>query len=218
MNLFRTFVTGGTMFVVMGAILAIAAAIWAYWCADKAVLRRHGARALAETEAPVLLALVRRLAGQAKLPMPGVYLAQDPQPNAFATGRDPAHAAVCVTRGLLETLSGDQLAGVIAHELGHIRNRDTPIMTIVALVAGARGAGLFGVVLAPLASRLAHMSRSREFAADRASAEITGEPLWLASALGDLELAHPAAAFGSHPSTEQRIARLRRVANLRAAA
>ena len=155
--------------------------------------------------APDLVHIVERLAAQAELPMPKVYITENPQPNAFATGRSPEHAAVCVTSGLLASVSKEELAGVIAHELGHVRNRDTLTMTITAVIAGAIGMlanfaffmgdrrnplGLVGVLLvtllAPIAAMLvqAAISRSREFEADRAGAELTGRPLWLADALG----------------------------------
>jgi heat shock protein HtpX len=194
--------------------------------------------------------------------MPKVFITENPQPNAFATGRDPEHAAVCVTTGLLGQVNQEELAGVLAHELGHVKHRDTLTMTITAVMAGAismlanmaffmgggRGRenplGLVGMLLvtllAPIAAVLvqAAISRSREFEADRAGAEITGRPLWLASALGQIEHAaerienypadaNPATAhmfiinplhggisglFATHPSTEERIARLRAMA------
>ena len=212
--------------------------------------------------------MVERLAANAKLPMPKVYVSENPQPNAFATGRDPEHGAVCVTTGLMERCSSEELAGVIAHELGHIRNRDTLIMTVVAVVAGAIGMlanmalfmggggdrernplGIVGVILvmmlAPVAAMLVQsaISRSREFEADKAGAEISGRPNWLADALGQLERpaqglpnhaadANPATAhmfiinplhgglsglFSTHPPTAERIARLRAMANSGAA-
>jgi heat shock protein HtpX len=204
---------------------------------------------------------VERLAAPARLPMPKVYITENPQPNAFATGRSPEHAAVCVTSGLLAAVSKEELAGVIAHELGHVRNRDTLTMTITAVIAGAIGMlanfaffmgdrrnplGLVGVLLvtllAPIAAMLvqAAISRSREFEADRAGAELTGRPLWLADALAEIERsaqktlnapadANPATAhmfiinplhgglsglFASHPATAERIARLRAMAGV----
>ena len=153
---------------------------------------------------PTFITSSERLAAQARLPMPKVYITENPQPNAFATGRSPEHAAVCVTSGLLARVSNEELAGVIAHELGHVRNRDTLTMTITAVIAGAIGMlanfaffmgdrrnplGLVGVLLvtllAPIAAMLvqAAITRSREFEADKAGAELTGRPLWLADAL-----------------------------------
>jgi len=196
--------------------------------------------------------------------MPKVYIAENPQPNAFATGRDPQHAAVCATTGLLERLSYEELAGVMAHELAHVKNRDTLIMTITATLAGAISmlanfAFFFGgghdrrnplgplgailiMIVAPLAAMLVQMaiSRTREYEADREGALISGRPLWLASALQRISSGvqridnmdaerNPATAhlfiinplhggnfstlFATHPSTEQRVAKLRAMAN-----
>ena len=171
------------------------------------VLSMHGAQEVDARTAPDLYRLVQELAGRAGLPMPRVYLIDNPQPNAFATGRNPEHAAVAVHTGLLNTLSREEVAGVIAHELAHIKNRDTLIMTITATIAGAismlaqfgmffggnrdnnNGMGIIGtlamVILAPIAAMLVQMaiSRTREYAADRMGAEIVGEPRCLASAL-----------------------------------
>jgi heat shock protein HtpX len=179
----------------------------AYWRSDKLVLSMYHAREVDALSAPELYELVRQLATAAKLPMPRVYLIDNPQPNAFATGRNPEHAAVAVTTGLLQKLSTEELAAVIAHELTHIKNRDTLIMTITATIAGAISMlanfgfyfggdrednghiGLIGtillVILAPLAAALVQMtiSRTREYDADRGGAAIIGRPLWLASAL-----------------------------------
>src|SRR6185503_2673277 len=152
MNLFKTvflmsLMTG--LFLVVGALIgggtgmviafAIAAGmnLLAWWNSDKMLLSMYGAKQVDATSAPDLFHIVERLAGQARLPMPKVYITENPQPNAFATGRDPAHAAVCVTSGLLATVSKEELAGVIAHELGHVKNRDTLTMTITAVIAGA---------------------------------------------------------------------------------
>jgi heat shock protein HtpX len=167
----------------------------------------YGAREVDERAAPELYALVRRLAADAGLPMPKVYIMDNPQPNAFATGRNPEHAAVAVTTGLLERLNRDELAGVLAHELGHVKHRDTLTMTITATLAGAismlanfgfyfRGGGrnndgvgpiggLLLVILAPIAAALVQfgISRGREYEADRIGAEISKRPLSLASAL-----------------------------------
>jgi heat shock protein HtpX len=167
----------------------------------------HGAQEVDERSAPELVAIVRELAQRAGLPMPRVYLMDSPQPNAFATGRNPQNAAVCATTGLLNTLSRDEIAGVIGHELGHVRNHDTLTMTITATIAGAismlaqfgmffrggnrddNGLGIVGsvlmLILAPLAAMIVQMaiSRTREYAADNLGARISGRPDALASAL-----------------------------------
>lgn len=249
---------GGGPGMVIAFLFAAGINAWAYWNSDKALLSMYGARPADEAGAPDLVHLVRRLSGQAGLPMPKVYIVDNPQPNAFATGRDPEHAAVCVTSGLLGRVSHEELAGVLAHELGHVKHRDTLTMTITATIAGAvsmlanfafflggdrrsNPLGLAGMLLvmllAPVAAVLVQMavSRSREFEADRAGAEISGRPLWLASALEHIDHAaaridnveaehNPATAhmfivnplhgglsglFASHPSTEERVARLR---------
>jgi heat shock protein HtpX len=260
-------VGGGTGMMIAFA-LALAMNLFAYWNSDKVLLSMYGARQVDAASAPDLYRLVERLAAQAQIPMPKVYITENPQPNAFATGRNPEHAAVCVTTGLLEQVSQEELAGVLAHELGHVKHRDTLTMTITAVIAGAismlanmaffmggsrdrdHPLGMVGVLLvtllAPIAAMLvqAAISRSREFEADRAGAEITGRPLWLASALGQIERAsqqtpnypadaNPATAhmfiinplhggglaglFATHPSTEERIARLQAMAGTDAA-
>lgn len=276
MNLFKTALLMSLMtglFLVVGALIgggpgmiiafAVAAGmnLLAWWNSDKMLLSMYGAKQVDAASAPDLFHIVERLAGQARLPMPKVYITENPQPNAFATGRDPAHAAVCVTTGLLATVSKEELAGVIAHELGHVKNRDTLTMTITAVIAGAIGMlanfaffmgdrrnplGLVGVLLvtllAPVAAMLVQsaISRSREFEADKAGAELTGRPLWLADALAQIDRsarqtlnapadANPATAhmfiinplhgglsglFASHPATEERIARLRAMAGV----
>ncbi|MBN9554628.1 MAG: zinc metalloprotease HtpX [Alphaproteobacteria bacterium] len=278
MNLFKTALLMSLMtglFLVVGALIGggtgmivafvIAAGmnLVAYWNSDKMLLSMYGARQVDAASAPDLYHIVERLAGRAGLPMPKVYITENPQPNAFATGRDPAHAAVCVTTGLMASVSNEELAGVIAHELGHVKNRDTLTMTITAVIAGAIGMlanfaffmgdrrnplGLVGVLLvtllAPVAAMLVQsaISRSREFEADRAGAELTGRPLWLADALAEIDRsarktlnapadANPATAhmfiinplhgglsglFASHPPTEERIARLRAMAGVSA--
>jgi heat shock protein HtpX len=198
-----------------GALIAFVIALamngWAYWNSDKMVLRMHHARPVTRASAPDLVGLVEQLARRAELPMPAVYVLETDQPNAFATGRNPENSAVAVTRGLLQSCDAEELAGVIAHELGHIKNRDTLIMTITATLAGAIGflaqfafflggnrdnrnpLGAVGMlvvmILAPLAAMLVQMaiSRTREYSADRMGAEITGQPLWLARALQRIE-------------------------------
>jgi heat shock protein HtpX len=187
----------------------------AYWWSDKIVLRMYGAREVTEARAPALHSLVRELASRAGVPMPKVYIIPEATPNAFATGRNPAHAAVAVTEGLTALLDRDELAAVLAHELGHVQNRDTLIMTVAATIAGAVSmlanlahfsmlfggsrssdddrahplAGLLGVILAPIAATLIQLaiSRSREFLADATGARLSGNPLALASALRKLE-------------------------------
>jgi heat shock protein HtpX len=186
--------------------------LFAYWNGDKMVLAMHGAEEVTPGESPELYGLVEELAKRASLPTPRVHLIDSPQPNAFATGRDPEHSAVAVTSGLLQHLSRDEIAGVIAHELAHIRNRDTLIMTITATLAGAISmlanfAFFFGgrdrnnslgpigtiamMILAPLAAMLVQMaiSRTREYSADRMGAMICGLPRSLASALRRISIA-----------------------------
>jgi heat shock protein HtpX len=188
-----------------GAFIALLVAggmnLFAYWNSDKMVLSMHGAQAVDAASAPDLHAMVAELARRAGLPMPRVYLMDNPQPNAFATGRDPEHSAVAVTTGLLDRLNRDEVAGVIAHELAHIKNRDTLIMTITATIAGAismlaqfgmffggnrdnnNGFGVVGtlamVILAPIAAMLVQMavSRTREYAADNEGGRIVGRPM-----------------------------------------
>jgi len=237
----------------------------AYWWSDKIVLRMYGAQEIDEAQAPDLFAVIRQLAQRARMPMPRVYIIPQETPNAFATGRNPQHAAVAVTEGIMRLLDRDELAGVLAHELGHVQNRDTLTMTVAATLAGALShlanmamwgamlgggssrddeggnpiAGLLGTMLAPLAATLIQMaiSRSREFAADEHGAHLSANPLALASALRKIEAysqripmtgGSPATAhlfiinpfsggglvrlFSTHPSTEERIARLQALA------
>ena len=202
------FFIGGESGVLIAFLVAAAMNFFAYWNSDKIVLRMHNAKEVDERSAPELFDIVRQLAANAELPMPKVYLIYTEQPNAFATGRNPQNAAVAATTGLLEALTREEIAGVMAHELAHIKNRDTLTMTIAATIGGAIsmlanfamffGAGrnnnngiigLIGVILmvilAPLAAMLIQMaiSRSREYEADKLCAEICQRPLWLASAL-----------------------------------
>jgi heat shock protein HtpX len=208
------YLIGGEGGMLIALALAGAMNMFAYWNSDKMVLSMYGAREVDERSAPAYWRTVAQLAERAEIPMPRVYVIESDQPNAFATGRDPAHAAVAATTGLLRTLDHEEVAGVIAHEIAHIKNRDTLIMTITATIAGAVGMlanfamffghsrdsngngnpmGLIGsiliMILAPLAAMLVQMaiSRTREYAADRTGAEICGRPLWLASALQKLE-------------------------------
>lgn len=207
---------GGRGGFTMALILAGAMNFASYWWSDKIVLRMYGAQELSEAEAPELFSIVRFLAQRANIPMPKVYMLPQETPNAFATGRNPQHAAVAVTSGIMQLLSRDELTGVLAHELGHIHNRDTLIMTVAATLAGAismlanmahfamlfGGAssrddenggnpltGLIGVIVAPFAAMLIQMaiSRSREFVADEKGARLSGKPLALASALRKIE-------------------------------
>jgi len=252
---------GGTSGALIALVFAGGMNMFAYWKSDKMVLSMHGAERVDEASAPQLVRLVRQLSQNANLPMPAVYIMHQDQPNAFATGRNPENAAVAVTTGLLNSLSTEELAGVLAHELAHIKNRDTLTMTITATIAGAismlanfafffggsrdsRG-GLIGslaiMILAPMAAGLVQMaiSRTREYEADAMGAEISGRPLWLASALGKIDAAaqrslnqaaeaNPASAhmfiinplhgggadrlFSTHPSTGNRIAKLQEIA------
>jgi len=247
------FTLGGPRGAVLALVVAAGMNLFTYWNADKIVLRMHNAREVDAASAPEFYGIVAALAERARLPMPKVYLIEADHPNAFATGRDPAHAAVAATTGLLRMLDRDEVAGVMAHELGHVRNRDTLIMTMVATIAGAismlanfglffrggdnRGnaaAMLLAVIVAPFAAMIVQLaiSRHREYGADRAGAEISGNPRALASALAKIAGAaqripnpvlgrNPAAAqlyivptgsgdswFSTHPDTRNRIAAL----------
>ena len=257
------YLIGGGTGAVIALLFAAATNLFSYWNSDKLVLSMHDAKEVDERSAPELFAIVRELAQRAGLPMPRVYFMDSPQPNAFATGRNPQHAAVCATTGLLKTLSREEVAGVIAHELGHVRNHDTLTMTITATIAGAismlaqigmffggrrqdgGGLGVVGsllmLVLAPIAAMIVQMaiSRSREYAADNIGGRISGRPDALASALvkisqmaeavpNDTAEAHPTTAplfivnplsgrgmdnlFSTHPSTENRVAALEKLA------
>lgn len=206
------YLVGGTTGMVIALIIAAATNLFAYWNADRLVLSMYGAREIGRAEAPWLYDIVAGLAGRAGIPMPRLYLIDSAQPNAFATGRNPQHAAVAVTRGLLNTLDEQEVAGVLAHELSHVLNRDTLTMTITATIAGAigmlanfafflgprqddrqsplGGAGAILIaLLAPIAAMLVQMaiSRTREYQADRSGAELGGHPLDLASALRKIE-------------------------------
>jgi heat shock protein HtpX len=201
------YLVGGTGGMIIALVIAAGMNLFSYWNADKMVLRMHRAVEVNENNAPEYYGIVRDLAHRAGLPMPRVYLIRNAQPNAFATGRNPENAAVAATTGLLDRLTPEEVAGVMAHELTHVRNRDTLTMTITATIAGAISmlgnfAFFFGgnrnnnnpfgfagvlvaIIVAPLAAMLVQMaiSRTREYAADRGGAEICGNPLWLASAL-----------------------------------
>lgn len=205
------FLIGGQGGMMIALLVAVGMNLFAYWNADRMVLRMHNAREVDARTAPDFYNMVAQLAERASLPMPRVYIIDTDQPNAFATGRNPQNAAVAATTGLLSRLSAEEVAGVMAHELAHVRNRDTLIMTITATIAGALSMlanfGLFfgggdnrnnplgfigvilTVILAPMAAMLVQMaiSRSREYEADRVGAEICGRPLWLAAALEKIE-------------------------------
>ncbi len=198
-------VLGGETGLLIALGLAFAMNFYSYWNSDKAILRMHGARPVDARAAPELWAMTEQMAARAGLPMPALYIIETEQPNAFATGRNPQNAAVAVTRGLLRNMSREEVAGVVAHELAHIRNRDTLTMTITATLAGAvsmlanfalffggnrdRPMGLVAtlamMILAPMAAGMVQMaiSRVREYEADAEGAAICGNPGWLASAL-----------------------------------
>ncbi|MEM8786475.1 MAG: M48 family metalloprotease, partial [Pseudomonadota bacterium] len=199
------FLIAGQSGMIIALVVGGAMNIFAYWNSDKVVLKMHGAREVTEASDPVYVGMVRDLAANAYMPMPKCYIVDNPQPNAFATGRNPENAAVAATTGLLQMLNREEIAGVMAHELAHIKNRDTLIMTITATIAGAISAlptiaFFFGgnrnnamgaistiaiMILGPLAAAIVQMaiSRTREYEADRVGAEICGQPDWLASAL-----------------------------------
>lgn len=252
------FVLGGPRGAAVALLVAVALNLFTFWNADKIVLRMHNAKEVSAFDCPQFAGMIQRLAGRAGLPMPRVFLIDSPHPNAFATGRNPAHAAVAATTGLLAILERDEIEAVMAHELGHVRNRDTLIMTMTATIAGAiamlANFGFFfnngeranplamigAVLLAPFAAMIVQLavSRTREYGADRAAAEICGDPRALASALAKLHKGaartpnpfiarNPAAAalyivpsrsggrdslFSTHPDTANRIAALQRIA------
>lgn len=264
---------GGTTGMVLAFLVAAAMNLAAWWSSDTLVLKLYKARPVDARTAPQFYGIVERLAHRADLPMPRVYVIDSAQPNAFATGRGPKTAAVAATTGLLRLLNAEELTGVMAHELAHVRHRDTLTATLVATLAGAIGMlanfalffgggsssssgegedggpalGFFGVLalslLAPLAAMVVQMgiSRSNEYAADAAGAELCGQPLWLANALEKLEtgsraidnrraednpgtahlfIVNPLHArsldglFSTHPRTADRIARLRAMAGM----
>ncbi|MCV6592663.1 MAG: zinc metalloprotease HtpX [Silicimonas sp.] len=199
---------GGQAGLLIALVIAAGMNFYSYWNSDKAVLRMHGARPVDGRSAPDLWDMTETMARRAGMPMPALYIIETEQPNAFATGRNPENAAVAVTQGLLRNMTRDEVAGVVAHELAHIKNRDTLTMTITATLAGAvsmlanfalffgggrdRPMGLIGtiamMILAPLAAAMVQMaiSRVREYEADAEGAEICGNPDWLASALARL--------------------------------
>ncbi len=258
---------GGRTGMMLALIVALAMNFFSYWFSDKLVLRMYNAREVDASSAPQFYRMVHELSERAGLPMPRVYLIDEDAPNAFATGRNPQHAAVAATTGILRVLSERELRGVMAHELAHVKHRDILISTVSATMAGAISmlanfamffggrdsegrstnpiVGLLVMLLAPLAASLIQMaiSRAREFEADRGGAEISGDPRALASALEKIHRfaqgtpmlpaeRHPETAqmmimnplsagglrgmFSTHPSTEERVARLLAMAPLAA--
>ena len=196
---------GGSGGAVISLLVAAGMNLFTYWNADKIVLKMHNAREVDAASEPNFHGMVANLARRANMPMPRVYIIDSPHPNAFATGRNPENAAVAATTGLLSMLSRDEVEGVMAHELAHLKNRDTLIMTMVATIAGALSmlanfglffrdndrnglATLLAVLIAPFAAMIVQLaiSRTREYGADRTGAEISGKPLALASALAKI--------------------------------
>jgi heat shock protein HtpX len=220
---------GGQTGMVIALAFAVVLNIGSYWFSDKLVLRMSRARQVTEAEAPELHSVVRELAQRARLPMPKVYLIDDASPNAFATGRNPEHAAVAATSGILRMLDREELSGVMAHELAHVKHRDILIGAVAATIAGAismlanmaQWALIFGggrhddrnpmgivatiamMILAPLAAMMVQMaiSRSREYGADAGGAKICGNPMWLANALRKLERGVAARPMNVSPAT-----------------
>ena len=223
-------VLGGRQGMMIALVVALGMNFFSYWFSDTMVLKMYNAKQVDETSAPQFYRMIQELARNAQLPMPRVYLIEEDAPNAFATGRNPDHAAVAATTGILRVLSERELRGVMAHELAHVRHRDILISTVSATMAGAISmlanfamffggrdsegrpsnpiAGILVALLAPLAASLIQMaiSRAREFEADRGGAEISGDPAALASALQKIHQAAqgiPLAAAERHPETAQ---------------
>jgi heat shock protein HtpX len=221
---------GGRSGMMLALLVALGLNFFSYWFSDKIVLRMYNAHEVDDSSAPQFVRMIRELANNAGLPMPRVYLIDEQAPNAFATGRNPAHAAVAATTGIVQLLSERELRGVMSHELAHVRHRDILISTISATMAGAIGmlanfaaffggrdsegrptnplAGILVAILAPLAASLIQMaiSRAREFEADRGGAEISGDPQALASALQKIHhyaQGIPLMAAERHPETAQ---------------
>jgi heat shock protein HtpX len=219
---------GGKQGMTIALCMALMMNIFAYWFSDKIVLRMYGAREVTEAEVPELFGIVRRLSQKAQIPMPKVYVMEQDQPNAFATGRNPNHAAVAVTSGILRLLSSEELGGVIGHELSHITHRDILISTITATIAGAisyiaqmaQWAAIFGrrgdddeggspiaalamMIVGPIAALVVQMaiSRSREYFADEEGARLSGNPRYLANALRKLESASQKIPMDANPAT-----------------
>jgi len=221
---------GGQQGMVVAFVLALAMNLFSYWFSDRIVLAMYGAQPVDEARAPALHAMVRRLATRAGIPMPRVYLIPTDTPNAFATGRNPQHAAIAVTEGIMRLLDEEELEGVLAHELSHVKNRDVLIATVAATLAGAitylahmaQWAAIFGgrssddeegggnpiamvvmAVLAPIAAMLVQLavSRSREYHADATGARIAGKPWGLAKALEKLQMAQQMVPMAANPAT-----------------
>lgn len=222
---------GGQQGMLIAFVFAIAMNFGSYWFSDRIVLAMYGAQPIEEAKAPDLYRIVRRLTTRAAVPMPRIYLIPSDTPNAFATGRNPEHAAVAVTEGILRTLDDEELEGVLAHELSHVKNRDTLTMTIAATLAGvitylahmAQWAAIFGggrrddeegsgggamgallmAILAPIAAMLIQLaiSRAREFQADASGARLVGRPWGLAKALEKLEIASKMTPMDATPAT-----------------
>jgi heat shock protein HtpX len=220
---------GGKQGMTIALIFALAMNFISYWFSDKIVLKMYRAKQVTEAEAPELYSIVRSLVQKAGMPMPKVYIMNQDQPNAFATGRNPKHAAVAVTTGILRILTREELQGVIGHELAHIKHRDILIGTIAATIAGAisylaqmaQWAMIFGghrgddddggspiaafvmMIVGPIAAMIIQMaiSRSREYAADSGGAEIAGNPRYLAGALRKLHMASQQIPMHANPAT-----------------
>lgn len=220
---------GGRSGMTFALIMAFGMNFITYWFSDKIVLRMYRARAVSEAEEPELYEIVRRLAHRAELPMPKVYIIDEDQPNAFATGRNPEHAAVAVTNGIMRILSREELEGVIAHELSHVKHRDILVSTVAAAIAGAisylaqmaQWAMIFGggrrdddegggpiaaivmMIVGPIAAMLVQMaiSRSREYGADESGARLSGNPMYLANALRKLQTASQRIPMDANPAT-----------------
>jgi heat shock protein HtpX len=219
---------GGKQGMTLALIFALGMNFFAYWFSDKIVLKMYKAKEVTETEAPELYGTVRRLAQKAEIPMPGVYIIDQEQPNAFATGRNPQHAAVAVTTGIMRILNQEELQGVIGHELAHVKHRDILISTIAATIAGAisflaqmaQWAMIFGhrgdddeggspiaafvmMIVGPIAAMIIQMaiSRSREYVADEGGARIAGNPRYLSGALRKLDLASQKIPMDANPAT-----------------
>lgn len=221
---------GGKQGMTIAFIFALGMNVFSYWFSDRIVLRMYGAKEVTETEAPELYGIVRRLAQKAEIPMPRVYMINEDQPNAFATGRNPGHAAVAVTAGIMRILSRQELEGVIGHELAHVKHRDILVGTIAATIAGAisylaqmaqwamifgghRGddeegggspvAALVMMIVGPIAAMIIQMaiSRSREYGADEGGARIAGNPRYLAEALRKLSTASKKISMDANPAT-----------------
>jgi heat shock protein HtpX len=220
---------GGQHGMLIAFVMALGMNLFSYWFSDKMVLAMYGARPIEESQAPTLYAMVRRLATRAQIPMPRVYMIESETPNAFATGRNPEHAAIAVTEGIMRILDQDELEGVLAHELSHVKNRDVLISTIAATLAGAitylahmaQWAAIFGgrrdddeggsspiamiamAIVAPIAAMLVQMavSRSREFQADATGARLAGRTWGLSKALEKLQMAQQVVPMDANPAT-----------------